>query len=125
MKWRVIAAAGAMVLAAAAGRAAAAGPYAPDNTGTNARDRSGDTLTASDQPQSGPDLQITQQVRQAIVADQSLSVNAHNVKVVTTGGVVTLRGPVNNAQEKMKLASTVARVAGVKGVDNQLEIVSQ
>jgi osmotically-inducible protein OsmY len=125
MKQRVIAASLALFLAAAVGPVSAAGPYAPDNTGTNARDRGGDTLTAADQPQSGGDLQITQQVRKALVADKSLSVNAHNVKVVTTGGVVTLRGPVKSAQEKMKLASTVARVAGVKGVDNQLEIVSQ
>ena len=125
MKQRVIAASLAMFVATAAGSVSAAGPYAPDNTGTNARDRGGDTLTAGDQPQSGGDLQITQQVRKALVADKSLSVNAHNVKVVTTGGVVTLRGPVKSAQEKMKLASTVARVAGVKGVDNQLEIVSQ
>lgn len=124
MRQTVIAVSLSVALAALAGPVWA-GPYAPDNTGTNARDRNGQTLTAGDQSGNAGDLHITQKVRKAIVADKSLSTNAHNVKVITNGGVVTLRGPVNSAQERMKLATKVAQVTGVKGVDNQLEIVSQ
>jgi len=99
--------------------------YPADNTGKNVRDRSGDTLTAGDQPENAADRDITQGVRKAIVADKGLSTNAHNVKIITVNGVVTLRGPVNSAAEKTKVASAAHHVAGVKRVDNQLEVVSR
>jgi len=100
-------------------------PYPADNTGKNMRDRSGDTLTSGDQSENARDLTITQNVRQALVADDSLSTNAHNVKVITVDGVVTLRGPVSSAQEKAKVSAAAERIAGVKRVDNQLEITNQ
>jgi len=99
--------------------------YPADNTGKNVRDRSGDTLTTGDQSESKADLSITQEVRKAIVADKSLSTNAHNVKVITADGIVTLRGPVNTAEEKAKITAAAQRVVGVKRVDNQLEIARQ
>ena len=104
---------------------AAAADYPADNTGKNVRDRDGGTLTSGDQSEATQDLNITQQVRKALVADDSLSMNAQNVKVITTGGVVTLRGPVNSAEEKAKISATAQRIAGVKRVDNQLEVTSQ
>jgi hyperosmotically inducible protein len=99
--------------------------YPADNTGKNARDASGDTLTAGDQPENAGDRDITQGVRKAIVANDDLSTNAHNVKIITVNGVVTLRGPVNSADEKAKVAATATKVAGVKRVDNQLEVVTR
>jgi osmotically-inducible protein OsmY len=99
--------------------------YPADNTGKNVRDRSGDTLTTGDQSEDKADLNITQEVRKAIVADDSLSTNAHNVKIITAGGVVTLRGPVNNDAEKAKVGATAQKIAGVKHVDNQLEVTRQ
>jgi hyperosmotically inducible protein len=98
---------------------------APDNTGRNVRDRSPDSVTAGDQSESEPDRTVTQQVRQALVADDSLSTNGKNVKVITIDGVVTLRGPVKDEQEKAKIAGKAQQVAGVKRVENQLEIVTQ
>lgn len=102
-----------------------AGEYPADNTGKNTRDRSGDTLTSGDQSETSQDLKITQEVRKAIVADDSLSMNAQNVKVITTSGVVTLRGPVNSPQEKAKVTAAAERIAGVKRVDDQLEVTKQ
>jgi osmotically-inducible protein OsmY len=102
-----------------------AGNYPADNTGKNARDANGDTMTTGDQSESKSDLAISQAIRQQIVADKSLSMNAHNVKIITSGGVVTLRGPVNTAEEKAKISATAQHVAGVKHVQNQLEIASQ
>jgi len=96
--------------------------HAPDDTGRNARDRDGDTLTPGDQGSSKNDVEITRRVRQAIVGDKKLSTNAHNVKIVTVGGVVTLRGPVANAEEAATVAAKAQQVAGVGHVDNQLEI---
>ena len=83
----------------------------PDNSAKNQRDRSGETATSGDQANSSGDLKITQAIRQALVKDGELSTNAKNIKVITANGQVTLRGPVNNAQEKAKV-DQIARSAG-------------
>jgi osmotically-inducible protein OsmY len=95
--------------------------YPADNTGTNVRDR-GNTLTSGDQAENQADRTITQQVRKAVVADESLSTNAHNVKIITVDGVVTLRGPVKDQSEKNTIASLAGKAAGVRRVDNHLEV---
>ena len=97
---------------------------APDNTGSNVRDRSGDTLTPGDQSTSKADLKLTRRIRQAVVADDSLSTTAHNIKIITINGVVTLRGPVNSIQEKANIAAKTQQIAGATKVDNQLEIIA-
>jgi osmotically-inducible protein OsmY len=61
-------------------------------------------------------------VRKAIVDDKSLSTLAHNVKVVTQGGTVTLRGPVQSADEKSRIGQLAQNTAGVTRVENQLDI---
>jgi hyperosmotically inducible periplasmic protein len=96
-----------------------------DDSARNVRDRDARTLTPIDQGGSEADRSITQQIRQAVVADDDLSTNAKNVKIITVEGVVTLRGPVKSAGEKAKVASVSAKTAGVKRVDNQLEIEAQ
>lgn len=93
-----------------------------DNTAKNVIDRDSRTLTPLDQSESTEDRTITQKIRQALIADSALSVNAKNIKVITVKGVVTLRGPVANAQEKEMIARKIANVPGVKRVDNNLEI---
>ena len=97
----------------------------PDNTGRNVQDRSGATLTPGDQSESEADRTLTQKVRQAVMADESLSTTAHNIKIITTNGAVTLRGPVNSAQEKTKINAKAQQIAGATKVDNQLEIAAQ
>src|SRR5262249_44218266 len=96
--------------------------HEPDNTGRNARAATGDTMTSGAQGNSTNDLAITRRIRQAIVQDKQLSTNAHNVKVVTVGGVVTLRGPVASAEERASVAAKAQEVAGAGHVDNQLEV---
>ncbi len=96
-----------------------------DNTAVNVRDRGGDTLTAQDQSENRADRTVTQEVRKAIVADDSLSTDAKNVKVITVDGVVTLRGPVANEQERNRVAAKVNGIAGVKRVNNQLEVAAR
>jgi len=97
-------------------------PPDADNTGRNVRDRDNRTLTPTDQGNSGSDRGITAQIRREIVANDALSTNAHNVKIITMDGVVTLRGPVKTTQEKAVVGAVAQRAAGVKRVDNQLEI---
>jgi hyperosmotically inducible periplasmic protein len=93
-----------------------------ENTERNVRDKSGATLTPEDQKESGVDRRITANVRRAVVGDESLSLNAHNVKIITRNGVVTLRGAVENQAEKTKIGELARKAAGVKRVNNQLEV---
>lgn len=101
------------------------GKHEADNTGKNERDRSGNTATSGDQGGSEADRHVTQQIRKAVVDDSALSTAAHNVKIITNEGVVTLRGPVKTSQEKSQIAAIAQRVDGVKRVDNQLEIATK
>jgi hyperosmotically inducible protein len=101
---------------------AAEAQYPADDTGRNTRDRDGATLTADRQPNSKEDVEITRQIRRAIVKDDSLSTDAHNVKIITSGGVVTLRGPVASGEEKMTVAKKAEKINGVSRVNNQLEV---
>lgn len=94
-----------------------------DNTARNARDRSGQTLTPTDQSENEADRTVSQKIRQAIMDDDSLSTNGKNVKIITTNGVVTLRGAVNSEREKMEIGKKARAINGVKNVDNQIEII--
>jgi osmotically-inducible protein OsmY len=98
---------------------------APDNTGRNVRDRGGDTMTPGDQSNDKADLNLTQQIRKAIMSDESLSMNAKNVKIITANGLVTLRGPVNTLQEKTTIEAKAQSIAGASNVESQLEIVQR
>ena len=93
-----------------------------DNTGRNVRDRDESARTPTDQGGSEADRNITAHIRKEIVGNDGLSTNAHNVKIITTDGVVTLRGPVKSPQEKATVAAAAQRAPGVKRVEQQLEI---
>ncbi len=95
---------------------------AADNTRKNERDRSGETTTSGDQSNSQDDVKITAAIRRAVVRDNSLSTTAKNVKIITTNGMVTLRGPVKNDAEKTKIAELAQSAAGNAKIDNQLEV---
>jgi hyperosmotically inducible periplasmic protein len=95
---------------------------APDNTGRNVRDRGGVTLTPGDQSESEADRTLTQEIRKAVVDDDSLSTLAKNIKIITVDGVVTLRGPVQSPQEKKTIETKVQQIAGIAKIDNQLEV---
>jgi hyperosmotically inducible periplasmic protein len=94
----------------------------PDNAATNERDRSGETKTSDDQSNSSADLKITQAIRRALMKDSELSTTAKNIKIITDNGQVTLRGPVNNAQEKAKIGQLARSAAGGAKVDDQLDV---
>ena len=93
-----------------------------DNTKKNQRDRSGDTKTSGDQSNSSEDVKITAAIRRALVRDDSLSMTAKNVKIITANGMVTLRGPVKSDTEKAKIVELAQSAAGNAKIDNQLEV---
>lgn len=96
--------------------------YEADNTRVNARDRSGTTLTPMDQGSSETDRKLTQQIRQSLVKDSSLSFTAKNVKIITLNGRVTLRGAVKTEAERATISASAKKIAGDAQVENYLEI---
>jgi len=99
--------------------------HAADNSKMNMRDRADSTVTPMNQSNDSADVKLLAAVRRAIVDDEALSTKAHNVKVMVADGVVTLRGPVDNAKEKAKVAALAGKVSGVSRVDNQLDIKTE
>jgi hyperosmotically inducible periplasmic protein len=100
-------------------------PTAPDNTKVNERDRSQNEPTADQQKDNRSDRDITQQIRRSIIKDKALSTYAHNVKIVTQGGQVTLKGPVRSEDEKKAIEAKAAEVAGDGKVTSELSIKPQ
>ena len=96
-------------------------PADPDNSGRNVRDEDGKTLTPMDQSNEPADVELTQKIRKGITSNDAMSIQARNIKIITQGGVVTLRGPVKTMDEKTTIEA-VASSAGAKRIDNQLEI---
>jgi osmotically-inducible protein OsmY len=95
---------------------------AVDNTKVNERDRSKDEPTADQQKDNRSDRDITQQIRQSIMKDKSLSTYAHNVKIITQNGQVTLKGPVRSDDEKRIIETKATEVAGESKVTSELNI---
>jgi len=95
---------------------------APDNTGVNERDGNADAVTPMDQGNNEIDLDLTQRIRKQVVADDTLSFTAKNVKIISENGSVTLRGPVNSEAEKATIAKAATDAAGAGHVINQLEV---
>ena len=95
-----------------------------DNTARNERDRNDATLTPGDQGTSPADREITQKVRKALVVDSSgYSATAKNIKIITTDGKITLRGPVKTTEEREQVATLAQQaLAGGGLVENQLEV---
>jgi osmotically-inducible protein OsmY len=97
-------------------------PVQPDNSAVNARDVKSDDPTAIDQSEAPADRDMTRRIRQAVMADGSLSTNAHNVKIITVDGRATLRGPVKSDSERASIQAKATEIAGANNVDNQLEV---
>lgn len=94
----------------------------PDNTAVNERDRDASTKTPIDQNENQRDINITAEIRKAVVAHADMSINGRNVKIITADGKVTLRGPVNSDAEKKVIDDIAKNVAGKENVTNQIEV---
>ena len=94
----------------------------PDNTKVNKRDRNRSEPTADQQKGNVSDRDLTKRIRQSIMADKSLSTYAHNVKVISQNGTVTLKGPVKSEAEKSAIVSKAVSLAG--GADKVVDQMS-
>lgn len=97
-------------------------PAAPDNTAVNERDASGATKTPIDQNENQRDINITTEIRKAVLAKENMSLNARNVKIITADGKTTLRGPVNSEEEKQVIEGIAKVHAGNDNVTNEIEV---
>jgi osmotically-inducible protein OsmY len=93
----------------------------PDNSGQN-RDKSNQTLSADSQSNNKGDREITANIRKSLMADKSLSMYAHNVKIITKNGAVTLKGPVKSEEEKAKIAELAAGVVSPDRITNRITV---
>jgi len=95
----------------------------PDNSKVNKEDRQPGAVTADQQKMNTSDRELTKKIRQAIMADKSLSTYAHNVKIISQNGSVTLKGPVRSDAEKATIQAKATEIAGsADKVDNQISI---
>lgn len=97
----------------------------PDNTKVNKGDRKKSEPTADQQDKNRSDLDITKRIRESVIKDKSLSTYAHNVKIITEGGMVTLKGPVRSDAEKRSIEEKAAAVVGPSKVTSELAVKSK
>jgi hyperosmotically inducible periplasmic protein len=84
----------------------------PDNTKVNQRDQNSGEVTADQQKMNAKDQELTRNIRRSIMADKSLSTYAHNIKIISQNGSVTLKGPVKSDDEKKAVVAKAVAVAG-------------
>lgn len=101
-----------------------AGAPAPasDNSKSNKADQSNMSATADTQSNHSSDVDLTKRIRQSVIADKSLSTYAHNVKIVTLNGSVTLNGVVRSDEERNAVEMKAVAVAGQGKVTNALKV---
>ena len=109
-----------LVTSASFGQDSAASQTAPaDNSAQN----KAQNTTSDQQSEATSDRVLTKKIRQAILADKSLSTYGHNVKIIVQNGSVTLKGPVHSEEEKQAIGSKAAEVAGSPDkVSNQISV---
>jgi hyperosmotically inducible protein len=94
----------------------------PDNTRVNKQDRAAGAVTADQQKENKPDRDMTKKIRKSIVQDKTFSTYGHNVKVISRNGTVTLIGPVHDDDEKTKIESKAAEIAGRDNVKSEITV---
>ena len=94
----------------------------PDNTKVNERDKNKSEPTADQQKDNRSDRDITQEIRQSVMKDKSLSTYAHNVKIISQNGMVTLKGPVRSEEEKSAVEAKATAIVGQEKVTSELEV---
>ena len=95
----------------------------PDNTKVNQRDRNSGAATADKQKMNPADRELTAKIRKSVMADKSLSTYAHNVKIISQDGMVTLKGPVRSDEEVKSIVAKAVKIAGsADKVSNEMAV---
>jgi hyperosmotically inducible protein len=83
-----------------------------DNTKVNKRDRNTGEVTADQQKVNASDQELTKKIRRSVMGDKALSTDAHNIKIISQNGAVTLKGPVMSDDEKKAIVAKAVAVTG-------------
>jgi hypothetical protein len=95
----------------------------PDNTKVNIRDKNSGAATADQQKMNTEDRHLTARIRKSVMADKALSTYAHNVKIISQNGMVTLMGPVRSTDEANSIMTKAVDVTGsADKVFNQMSV---
>jgi hyperosmotically inducible periplasmic protein len=95
----------------------------PENTDVNKRDRNSSEVTADQQKMNATDQDLTKKIRESIMSDKSLSTYAHNIKIISQNGTVTLKGPVKSDDEKKTvMAKAVAEAGSADKVTDEVSV---
>ena len=98
-------------------------PVKTDNSKVNKKNGNNTIAESADgQKNNKLDIKISADIRKAIVGDKTLSTYAHNIKIVTRGGMVTLKGPVRTDEEKSSVEAKAKEVAGADKVTSQVTV---
>ena len=111
-----------MVFAQDATQQSPSAPPAADNSKMNQQEDNKTGTTAQSQKENKADREMARQIRRAVVQDKALSPYAHNVKIISRNGMVTLKGPVRSDEDKQSIEAKAKAVAGEDKVDDQLEV---
>jgi hyperosmotically inducible periplasmic protein len=88
------------------------GQVKPDNTKVNRRDQDPGAATADQQKMNPADRALTAKIRKSVMADKGLSTYAHNVKIVSQDGTVTIKGPVHSDDEVTSIMAKATEATG-------------
>ena len=97
----------------------------PDNSGINKRDDSVVEMTAEDQSNSPKALEMTRKIRAELNQNTRLSTYAKNIKIITSGKLVILKGPVRSLDEINIINKVAARMAQDYRIQNDLEVAKK
>lgn len=100
-------------------------PPKADNSAQNKGSARKNAITAEKQGNSKDEITVLAAVRKSVEAEKGLSMNAKNVKILFSFGVVTLRGPVDSEAEKSRIEALAKSCAGVNSVNNLITIAEK
>lgn len=96
-----------------------------DNTAQNRGATEKNAVTAEKQKSDKDQVTVLAEIRRYIVGEPGLSMDAKNVKILYSKGLVTLRGPVDSADEKATVERLTKQCDAVGHVKNLLTVANK
>jgi osmotically-inducible protein OsmY/sporulation protein YlmC with PRC-barrel domain len=93
----------------------------PDNTTQNKKEKNKNDNVPTDQGNSAKDIQITKDIRSAIM-DKDLSFNAKNIKIITRNQRVHLKGVVESDAEHQAILTIARNHADAANITDDLKV---
>jgi osmotically-inducible protein OsmY len=78
----------------------------------------------AEQAQTSPDTAVREKIYKAIADDKALSGYSQTLKVIVSGGMVSLKGSVRSDTDKKAIGAKADAIAGAANVMNNLVIVA-